>query len=667
MTNILDFNLAKRQGETQRYSVDVEDIRARLHANPKAFVEWLYSGRAYIHRHTSEARIGNVLGELGASLSIQLAGPDAGLWKDHATEEGGDLIELYRLSMGYAKGSNFELSLKEIAKEFFGDPVEIERSQWQPSATERIEKKKAQLGTAPRADMLELGAPVATYPYYDTRGNVISSVVRYEPDGTREGKTFRPYCHKVVAGVSKWVMGAPDLRPLYRLPEISLASTVVLVEGEGKALALASVGIEATSAMQGAAAPIEKTDWSPLHGKTVIIWPDNDEPGARYGRAAAERLAALGCIVKIVSVPAGKPRTWDAGDCVSSGEDPRLLIDRALAFQVDKKRASRIRLLSLRDMENLPPMSWLIKDIVTEGGLSMIWGRSGALKSFVALDMAMCVATGASWHGHDVKKGRSIYVAAEGAFGLSRRAIGWRESRGNGLPEPDIFLVPHGITLTSDDLDAVIAAIEEIGGNVALIVIDTMSRTFGAGNPNQPVDMNMYVAAADKLRESTGAHIMIVHHAGEDEDRNEVGNKGLRNACDTVIHIKRQRDKIHLINEAPKGKQKDAEEFKTIFLRPVKVAYTANGIEHSTLVLNLDEDQTNPGSDEPEQPKLGAVEKRIVAALTQAGEPLGAIRLASMTSTPKGTIYTSLENLIRKNRVQKTRSKDNTRDEWCLS
>jgi putative DNA primase/helicase len=84
------------------------------------------------------------------------------------------------------------------------------------------------------------------------------------------------------------VPGAPDLRPLYRLPEISLASTIVLVEGEGKADALAKVGIEATSAMQGAHAPIEKTDWSPLAGKTVIIWPDNDAAGFDYAKAAAK-------------------------------------------------------------------------------------------------------------------------------------------------------------------------------------------------------------------------------------------------------------------------------------------------------------------------------------------------------------------------------------------
>jgi hypothetical protein len=194
--------------------------------------------------------------------------------------------------MGYRGTLDFVLSLKEIAKDFFNDPIEVERATWQPTPIEKIEKNKTKLGTKPRADMLELGAPVATYRYYDTRGNVIASVVRFEPDGTRASKTFRPFCHKTIDGVTKWSPGAPDLRPLYRLPEISLASTIVLVEGEGKADALAKVGIEATSRDAGRHAPIEKTDWSPLAGKTVIIWPDNDAAGFDYGKPQRRKLSA---------------------------------------------------------------------------------------------------------------------------------------------------------------------------------------------------------------------------------------------------------------------------------------------------------------------------------------------------------------------------------------
>lgn len=661
---ILDFNQAKRQGQTDiRFNVDADDIRSRLHADPRGFVEWLFSGRALLTK--SEARIGNVYGEPGASLSIHLSGPDAGLWHDHATDEGGDLIALYRACMGYADRQNFTLSLKEIAKEYFGDPVEVEKSEWQPTALERIEKNKVKLGTQPRADLLELGAPVSTFRYYDTRGNVTASVVRYQPDGTRENKTFRPYCFKTIDGVTKWVGGAPDLRPLYRLPEIALASTIVLVEGEGKAEALAKIGIEATTAMQGANAPIEKTDWSPLNGKTVIIWPDNDEPGRRYGHAAANKLAQIAAKVLLIEPPADKPAKWDAADCVAEGGDAAAII--ATAHPIAAQPKPRVRILDIDDIADMKPPEWLVDGILTQNGLSVLWGRSGAMKSFVALDIGMCVSTGTPWHGKAVKQGPVVYVAAEGAHGLGRRAVGWRKTRGKDLQKPQFKLVPHNIAMTSEDLEALVAAILELNIRPALIIIDTLARTFGAGDENKQSDMNAYVSAADRLKDATGANVMIIHHSGVHEERRERGSNVLRGAADTVIKVGRKDDKIDIINAAPEGKQKDAEEFETIKLRTQKIHFEHAETEQNTLILNLREED---GAAEPEgaaQPdRLGKNEQMIVSALKQADASLGFMRLAMMTKMNRGSLTRSLENLVEKEWLSVDFDSSGNSKQWTL-
>lgn len=663
--NVLDFNKAKRQGDTAlRNELNADDIKSRLHANPRAFIEWLYSGRAHIQRNI--ARIGDVTGKPGSSLSIQLSGPDAGLWKDHATNEGGDLIELYRASMGYTGTSSFVLSLKEIAKEFLGDAIEIERSQWQPSALDRIAAKKEKLGTKPHADMVELGAPVASYKYYDTRGNILAAVNRFEPDGTRESKTFRPYCFKTEGGVTKWVAGAPDLRPLYRLPDIALSQFVVLCEGEGCADALASVGITATSAMQGAHAPIDKTDWSPLSGKTVIIWPDNDAPGLEYARNVAGRLTALGCSVRMVEIPTAAPAKWDAADCVAEGGDAAALTAQAKPLEAPPR--PRIRLLDIDQIETLAPPTWLIENILTDNGLSMIWGRSGAMKSFVALDMALCVATGLPWHGHATRQGLTIYLAAEGAHGLGRRAIGWRRSRGKDLPKPAFKLIPHGLALTSDDLNALCEAILTLDVKPVLIVIDTLARTIGAGDENKTPDMNAYVNAADQIREATGANVLIIHHSGVHEEKRERGSNALRGAADTVIKVARKGDTLDIINQAPEGKQKDAEEFKTVKLRTAKVAFTHNDTEQTTLILNLREDDGPADADEDAAPqRMGKNETSIIKALTKAkGEPLGFTRLQLVTGINKGSLTRSLDSLVEKEMLTVDYDKTGNGKLWSL-
>lgn len=665
--SVFDFNTAKTLSQIEadqrsRATVDAADIKQRIHRDARSFVQWLFSGRAFCTK--SEARIGDVYGTPGASLSVALAGQDAGLWKDHATGEGGDLIALYMAYMGYQDGRNFQLALKEIAAEFLKDPVQVERATWQRTAVDRIEEKKQTLGTKPREDLLELGTPVQTWKYFDTGGNVLASVVRYEPDGTPASKTYRPYCFKTVEGRTKWQMGAPTLRPLYRLPEISLASTIVLVEGEKCADALAAIGVEATTAMQGAEAPIEKTDWSPLNGKTVIVWPDNDEPGFTYGRRAAERLAALGCQVRLVNIPAGKPPKWDAADCVAEGSDAKGIINAAVVLE--ERAKPRMRLLTLDELEGLKPPTWLIDGVLTDNGMSIMWGRSGTYKSFVALDKAMCVATeGALWHGRTVRHGPVVYVAAEGAHGLAKRAIGWRKTKGKDLPAPDIRLLPHGIVLTGEDTEHLIAAILESGEKPALIILDTLARTFGSGDENKTADMNAYVSAADRLRNGTGAHVMIVHHSGKDEDRGERGNLALRGAADTVINVTRTNDRLSLINEAPKGKQKDAPEFPTIHLRTVNVAFEHQGEEQTTLILMADD--TSAEVTPKQEQKLGKIEKAILKALSDASEPLGQTRLILMTKAEKSAVYKAVKSLVSKELVEEIEADNGRPTTWKLA
>ena len=160
--------------------------------------------------------------------------------------------------MGFVGNSaDFQLSLQEIAKDFFHDPIEVERRPWRSTPTQKIEADKQKLGTKPIEDMVQLGAPVATFRYLDVNGNILATVWRYEPDGTRASKTFRPHCFKLIDGVTKLTAGMPTPRPLYKLPEIAKTSDVVLVEGEGKADALAQAVGMATTALW--AAPMRST------------------------------------------------------------------------------------------------------------------------------------------------------------------------------------------------------------------------------------------------------------------------------------------------------------------------------------------------------------------------------------------------------------------------
>ena len=507
---VIDFNKARRQGEPTPGHVDAEDIRKRLHDDPTAFVQWLYSGRAFINKN--EARIGDVYGEPGASLSIQLSGADAGLWKDHATDEGGDLIALYRACMGYNGNTDFVLSLKEIAKDFFGDPVEVPVSPWTPSAQDRINKQKEKLGTKPREDMLELGAPVATWKYYDTRGNVIASVVRYHPDGNPENKTFRPYCFRKIDGTTKWVMGAPDLRPLYRLPEISLASTVVLVEGEGCAQALADIGIEATTAMQGAKAPIDKTDWSPLVGKTVIIWPDNDEPGFQYGKSVVERLQFLGCRVLGVEPPPDKPKGWDVKDCIKEGGDAASMIASAKLIGDDASAEGEPlpRLLTAAQfVAGFTPPEYLVDGIMQRGYLYSLTARTGHGKTAVAMYIAQAIARGMPMHGKAVKAGTVLLLAGENPDDIRARFLVLADEFKFVARDIKMRFVA-GVVNIEASMPVIRAEAESIP-DLVLVIVDTAAAYFNGDDTNSNSQQGAYARLLRQLSYLPGKPAVLVN------------------------------------------------------------------------------------------------------------------------------------------------------------
>lgn len=96
----------------------------------------------------------------------------------------------------------------------------------------------------------------------------------------------------------------PNGKPLYRLHELNArpAEAVIVCEGEWCTDALAKTGALATTS--GAADSAGKADWQPLAGRSVTIWPDNDEAGRRYAEAVVEILRGLGCTARLVDVAA---------------------------------------------------------------------------------------------------------------------------------------------------------------------------------------------------------------------------------------------------------------------------------------------------------------------------------------------------------------------------
>ena len=114
----------------------------------------------------------------------------------------------------------------------------------------------------------------------------------------------------------------PEGKPLYRLHELMdrKDESVFVVEGEWCVDHLAGIGILATTS--GSADSVDKTDWQPLTGRQVTIWPDNDLAGERYALAVAETLSRFDCHVSVIDVSSlSLPAKGDAVDWLAQNSN----------------------------------------------------------------------------------------------------------------------------------------------------------------------------------------------------------------------------------------------------------------------------------------------------------------------------------------------------------
>jgi len=225
-----------------------------------------------------------------------------------------------------------------------------------------------------------------------------------------------------------------------------------------------------------------------------------------------------------------------------------------------EEQPSRWRFLTMEELEALPPPNWLVHGVLVEQSLAAIYGEPESGKSFLAIDVAMSVATGIPWHGRDVIAGGVLYIAAEGAPGLGKRARAWRVERGAGNRPATFHLMRDEINLAGERdgrMREFVQAVTAELGPLRLVVIDTLNQTAAGADENSSKDMGRYIASMKRLRDETGATVAVVHHSGKDPTKGMRGSSSLLGAMDTTIEVVRATDGRSMVVSV--RKQKDAE------------------------------------------------------------------------------------------------------------
>lgn len=379
-------------------------------------------------------------------------------------------------------------------------------------------------------------------PLYDENG-ILWSVQRISPEGEKKIN----HCGKLT-GNFYMIGGERDV--VYICEGYATAQTVAMATGKTAVMAISA----------GNLAPVGEKISKMFPTSNLIFAADNDQkpdsddnPGLKAAHNAAKQIKR-GTVVA-PPFPTGQKGDWNDYALIHGGKATReLLLGRKVKLPL---------LVDLMDFAPTPPQ-FLIDKLIETPGTGVLLGASRAGKTFVALDWALCVATGHKWCGRDVKKGPVIYICGEGKNGLSRRAAAWYHKHGIRQERGQFHITTQRMEISAESSEHIISLIGETAktfGNPSMIVVDTLARAVPVGcDENNTSDMQAWMNNIDTIRDQYDCMVLIVHHTGHTKEASlrSRGSSAIIGALDFEAAL--DKDKGILVNT----KMKDGEEWSPI-------------------------------------------------------------------------------------------------------
>lgn len=389
------------------------------------------------------------------------------------------------------------------------------------------------------------------YPIRDAEGVLVAKHKRVDfPNGDKTCVWYGP-------DGSIGLKGRPcDTLPLYgtHLLRTHPPESVILVEGEKAADALVSAEKLAVGTVTGAGGTPTVDVLKPLAGRTVYLWPDNDQPGLAHMQRIASRLLEI--VGRLYWVNwTGAPEGGDAADfikrCGSNGALDRLLVSAAPyeypTADAQMPISTGLLTTNARDLMAMEfdPIHWIVVNLIAPG-LTLLAGRPKAGKSWICVALALAVASGGrAFGGIQVKGGSVLYLALEDTKRRLQERM--RKILVDGI-------IPESLEFVTMDSDfprlhdggvELIDAWLDAHPDARLIIIDTLKKVRAPHRVNGSVYDQDYDSVDEllKLAARRGVGVVVVHHTrkstADDAIAEVSGSYGLTANVDTILVFRR--------------------------------------------------------------------------------------------------------------------------------
>lgn len=209
---------------------------------------------------------------------------------------------------------------------------------------------------------------------------------------------------------------------------------------------------------------------------------------------------------------------------------------------IDIIKAESLASLGARDV--VPP-NFAVPGLIPVG-LTILAAPPKFGKSWLALDLAISVATGTDFLSLPVNQSGVIYMALEdGDFRLKERGIKVAGSR----PLPgNLLLVEQAPMLKDDLLPKLSALMNNCGTNIGLIIVDTLQKIRGVAGKTEGVYGHDYreLGTIQRFALDNNLAVIVIHHMNKGTNDGDIfnsinGSSGLTGACDCMLAMRRRK------------------------------------------------------------------------------------------------------------------------------
>lgn len=312
--------------------------------------------------------------------------------------------------------------------------------------------------------------------------------------------------------------------------------------------------------------------------------------------------------------------------------------------------------------------NFLFKGLLPSRGIAQVFGDSGSGKTPFAVSWALHVACGLDWMGFPLRRrGAVLYMIGEDASGMAGRLRAqllvtdplvdldrvpvYCSTRPGALRDAGnrqrwVAEIRAAMRRTEDTERAARVALngsaltDYRAPELAMVVVDTQNRNFGAGNENDTEDMSGFVDQLVLLGRELDCLIVLVHHTGHAEKERARGSSVLFGSLDACFEVTRNGRAVTLTSK----KAKNWAEPQPVFAGLVPVVIGEDEDGSPVTAITLSPDVPSPVDVFDEQENVGLA-KLLRFLQSTEGRPTSWIQIQESCGITRKICRTQIEDL----------------------